>query len=261
MTPGFSHSIKHVAFIMDGNGRWAKNRSHRRVWGHLRGAAIIPDLIEESDRLGIEKITLFSFSTENWSRPISEITTLFKILKKFLIKEEKRILNNDICFKIVGSIDRLPLETQEIIIALENKTKNAQGLKLNVAFDYGGRKEIVDAVNSFIGENEKREMKESDLEKFLYENNKQDIDLLIRTGGEKRISNFLLWQLAYAELYFTDTKWPNFTREEYCSIVKSVAKRERRFGYVTESGGRAENDLRSKKNLQIVENENNNEIH
>ena len=223
-------SINHVAIIMDGNGRWAQQRRRPRIWGHVRGSGIVSDIVERADDLGVKALTLYAFSTENWSRPEQEVKSLFRLLRKFLLKERKRIIKNKISFKVVGQIENLPVETKKIITDLENETKNFQGLKLSFAFSYGGRNELIKSVNNFISKNPGKSITEQDIESNLYRPEAGNVDLMIRTGGDQRISNFLLWQCAYAELYFTDTKWPDFTTKEFESILKSVFKRERRFG-------------------------------
>ncbi|MFY7991685.1 MAG: polyprenyl diphosphate synthase [Bacteriovoracaceae bacterium] len=233
-------SIKHVAIIMDGNGRWAQKRLRPRVWGHIRGSSIISNIVEAADGKGLNALTLYAFSTENWSRPIAEVSTLFNLLKKFLIKERTRLLKNNICFKVIGDITNLPVETQKLISETEEMTKAAKGLKLTFAFSYGGRSEILNSVNQFIKNNPNKEMSEKDLASSLYNPESGDVDLLIRTGGDQRISNFLLWQMAYAELYFTPTKWPDFSTSEFKKILDNVTQRERRFGSVC-----AESDLTS----------------
>jgi undecaprenyl diphosphate synthase len=241
-------SIKHVAIIMDGNGRWAEGRSRQRVWGHVRGSSIVSDIVEEADDRGIEALTLYAFSTENWSRPLQEINTLFSLLKKFLLKEKKRIIDNNIRFKVMGKLDGLPEETKKIIKDLENETKDLNGLKLTFAFGYGGRSEIIDTVNRLREEVKDRDVTEEDFSKYLYQPELGDVDLLIRTGGDQRISNFLLWQVAYAELYFTETPWPDFSRKEFGEIIEKVTTRERRFGYVKECEGFKISSLWAKKN-------------
>ncbi len=224
--------IKHVAIIMDGNGRWANERYHPRIWGHVRGSSIVSDIVERASDLGLKALTLYAFSTENWSRPSEEVSSLFKLLKKFLIKEKKRIIANKIQFKIIGDISKLPNDTIQLINELTIETKDNSGLKLNFAFGYGSRKEIVDAVNNFISKNPGELISENILENNLYNPSAGDVDLLIRTGGDTRISNFLLWQISYAELYFTNTKWPDFTPDEFEKIMSSVSNRERRFGNI-----------------------------
>jgi undecaprenyl diphosphate synthase len=223
-------SVKHVAIIMDGNGRWAQQRRHPRVWGHIRGSAIVSDIVEEADELGLSALTLYAFSSENWSRPFTEVTTLFGLLKKFLLKEKKRILENKIKFRVIGEISQLPCSTRDLIASLEEETKDHQGLKLTFAFGYGSRNEIVDSVNTFIKANPGKEISCEDIRRNLSIPDCGEVDLLIRTGGDFRVSNFLLWQIAYAELFFTETKWPDFTTNELRQIVLNAGQRERRFG-------------------------------
>lgn len=225
-------SIKHVAIIMDGNGRWANKRFRPRIWGHVRGSSVVSDIVKAADDIGLGALTMYAFSTENWSRPLEEVSTLFKLLKKFLIKEKNRILINNIKFKVIGEVQNLPLETINLIREMESLTANATGLKLTFAFNYGGRAEILRAMNSFHVSHPERLMTESDLNDLMYRPESGDVDLMIRTGGEQRISNFLLWQMAYAELYFTPTKWPEFTASEFKKIIDHVSCRERRFGNV-----------------------------
>ncbi len=228
----FNEKIKHVAIIMDGNGRWAQERAHRRLWGHVRGSRVVSNIVERASDLGIKALTLYAFSTENWSRPLPEVNGLFNLLKKFLLQEEKRILGNNIRFKVIGDIEKLPEETQKIIRSLEIKTEQATGLKLSFAFSYGGRDELVRSINTHIKNHPGQAITEENLQSHLMTADCGDVDLLIRTGGDQRISNFLLWQLAYAELYFTNTKWPEFTSSEFEKILREVASRERRFGSV-----------------------------
>ncbi len=221
--------IKNVAIIMDGNGRWALNKLHPRIWGHVKGASRVNQVAEEASDLGLKSLTLYAFSTENWKRPQKEIQTLFKLLRKYLDRETDYIIKNKIRFRVIGSIVSLPQITQELILNLENETKEFKGLELNFAFDYGSKKEIIESVNKYILKNPGKIISEEQFEKNL---DLPQIDLLIRTGGDLRVSNFLLWQLAYAELFFTTTKWPDFTRKEFQQIVKKVSNRERRFGGV-----------------------------
>ncbi|MBT3584333.1 MAG: di-trans,poly-cis-decaprenylcistransferase [Halobacteriovoraceae bacterium] len=241
-------NLKHVAIIMDGNGRWANQRSHQRVWGHVRGSHIVSEIVEEADELGIEALTLYTFSTENWSRPLLEVKILFKLLKKFILKERSRILKNQIRFKVIGDISELPEDTKNLVLALEEETKDLKGLKLTFAFGYGSRGEIIQSVNSFIANNPGTEISEGDITNRLFAPETGDVDLLIRTGGDQRISNFLLWQLAYAELYFTNTQWPEFGTSEFRSIVEEVSDRERRFGSVTSASSLEEATHQASKN-------------
>jgi undecaprenyl diphosphate synthase len=226
-------TIEHIAIIMDGNGRWAQKRRRPRVWGHIRGANMVSDIVTAASKSNqIKALTLYGFSTENWSRPLPEIKSLFKLLKKFLLKEREKMIRNNVQFEIIGDISKLEQETKDIINEIEAVTKTNTGLKLSLAFSYGGRQEILDSVNSHIMKNPGKPVTFDDIEMNLYRPEVGDVDLLIRTAGDKRISNFLLWQLSYAELYFSDTLWPEFTVEEFESIINEVAKRERRFGSV-----------------------------
>ena len=247
------HPFKHVAIIMDGNGRWAQVRSHSRVWGHVRGANVVADIVSEASALGIEALTLYAFSTENWCRPLSEIKTLFNLLRKFLLRERNRILKNKISFKVIGDISKLPQETQNLILDIERESHNFEGLKLTFAFGYGGRDEIIRACNNFICENPGELLTKESLRNFLFLPELDDVDLLIRTGGEQRVSNFLLWQIAYAELYFTKTHWPNFERREFRKIIQETSLRERRFGYVDKLRDQSESTYKAKENqLEIL---------
>lgn len=235
---------------MDGNGRWAQERFRPRVWGHVRGSSIVSEIVEEADDLGLKALTLYAFSTENWSRPLGEVTTLFTLLRKFLLRERKRILKNRIRFKVIGDISNLPLPTKNLIEKLENETRDFKGLKLTFAFGYGGRAEMVQAVNRWLEENPGQEFTEEAMNDNLHQPDLGDVDLLIRTGGDQRISNFLLWQMAYAELFFTPTKWPDFTREEFKGIIYRVSGRERRFGTISATGSLTESCLLARKNLE-----------
>ena len=225
--------LKHIAIIMDGNGRWAKKRQHSRSWGHVRGCKTITNIIQAASDVNINALTLYSFSTENWSRPLIEIQTLFSLLKKFLKKEKKRIIKNNICFKIIGDISKLPQTTIELISSLQMETESNKGLQLTFAFGYGGRLEIINAVKSLLKQN--LELNEDTLSKNLENPQSGEVDLLIRTGGDQRISNFLLWQSAYAELFFTKSEWPQFTKKEFYEIIQEVEQRERRFGNIVKT--------------------------
>lgn len=248
-----SSFLNHVAIIMDGNGRWAKSRSHARVWGHIRGSRIVSDIVEEADDNGIKALTLYAFSSENWSRPITEIQVLFSLLKKFLLKERKRILSNRVKFRVIGDRSALPQETQNLISRLEKETQDMDGLKLTFAFGYGGRDEIIQSVNSFIKNKPGQAITEADLAQNLMIPDVGDVDLLIRTGGDYRVSNFLLWQVAYAELFFTETKWPDFTRQEFRSIIALVKERERRFGQIEATESLLVSKSQAKENKQFFE--------
>jgi len=222
---------------MDGNGRWAKKRLRPRIWGHVRGSFVVSNIVRAADEIGLKALTLYAFSTENWSRPLEEVSTLFKLLKKFLLAEKKNILANGIKFKVIGEIQNLPPDTVAMIREMESLTAEAQGLNLTFAFNYGGRSEIIRAINTHQINNPDKLMTEEDLTKLMYRPETGDVDLMIRTGGEQRISNFLLWQMAYAELYFTPTKWPEFTPSEFKKIIENVSNRERRFGNISGQSG------------------------
>jgi undecaprenyl diphosphate synthase len=216
---------------MDGNGRWAKERNLPRIIGHKVGSESVREIIRVCIELGIEYLTLYSFSTENWQRPKEEIKGLMELLK-FLLKNEVDELNrNGVSIKAIGRLDYLPNDVKiELFKAIE-KTKNNNKLKLYLALSYGGRQEILDAVNKII--NSKLEfIDEGTFRNFLYDPNLPDPDLLIRTSGEYRISNFLLWQISYSEFYFTKTLWPEFRREEFIKAIEDYSKRKRKFGKV-----------------------------
>ena len=223
-------SIKHVAIIMDGNGRWAKERKRPRVWGHVRGSNRVTDIVTAASKMGLESLTLYAFSTENWSRPTDEVKNIFKLLKKFLKKEKANILKNNISFNVIGNYKVLDSQIVNLIEDLKEASSENNGLRLSVAINYGGRSEIVDAVNSFLQKNNTKEITEDDITSHLYDSKIKNIDLLIRTSGDQRISNFLLWEVCYSEFYFTDTKWPDFSVSEFEKIIHSVSSRERRFG-------------------------------
>lgn len=230
---GKSKQIEHIAIIMDGNGRWANERAHRRIWGHVRGAQVVTDVVEKAQELGVKALTLYAFSTENFSRPKEEVSSLFSLLKKFLQRERKRVLQNGLRFKVIGDYSALPDETKSLIVDLENLSKKNSGMWLNFAFGYGGRAEILHAVNKCRMADPQSEITEETLAANLYNSDAGDVDLMIRTGGDHRISNFLLWQAAYAELFFTPVKWPDFSGRLLEEIFYKVSERERRFGTVT----------------------------
>jgi undecaprenyl diphosphate synthase len=224
-------ALNHVAIIMDGNGRWANERSRPRVWGHVRGSHVISKIIEAADRLNIKELTLYAFSTENWRRPQKEILVIFKLLEKFLAKERERVLRNNIIFKVIGSSENIPIFILDKINKLTEESAHNSGLKLNFAFNYGGRLEIVELINQ-LPSPELGKMTVDRFDQLLKMQSCSDVDLLIRTGGDRRVSNFLLWQIAYGELYFTDTKWPDFTETEFIKIIEGFMKIDRRFGGV-----------------------------
>lgn len=249
--------VKHVAIIMDGNGRWANKRLRPRVWGHIRGANIVSEIVTTAASMKLEALTLYGFSTENWARPMPEIKSLFKILKKFLVGERQKMIDNNIQFKMIGNISNLNEETKNIIHEIEEVTAKNTGLKLSLAFSYGGRQEIVDSVNKFIKLNPGKEISIESLGSSLYRPEIGDVDLLIRTAGDQRISNFLLWQLSYAELFFSPTLWPNFSEKEFKEIIQSVQCRERRYGSVgMEAASLESSNLIAKENLERIASDN-----
>ncbi len=246
--------IKHVAIIMDGNGRWAKERHRPRFWGHVKGSQVVSKIVSTAVEKEIYALTLYAFSTENWSRPKEEITVLFKLLEKFLQRERQKIISNNVQFKIIGNIEGLNQSTKKLIHDIQEETKNCSGLKLSLAFSYGGRREIVDAVNKYISQKNNSPITEEDIENNLYRPECGDVDLLIRTAGDHRISNFLLWQCSYAELYFTDTKWPDFGSQEFGQILDKVSYRERRFGTISKGASIEDAKHLAKKHREAISN-------
>jgi undecaprenyl diphosphate synthase len=227
----------HVAVIMDGNGRWAKKRLLNRIKGHEKGSESVRTVVRTCREIGIRILTLYAFSTENWQRPQSEIVALMALLKKFLISERKEMLENNIRLNAIGQIDRLPEDVRRELQHSMKLTEKNDGLILNLALSYGGRAEIVKAVKE-IAQHIKTGRIDADsitpdlISKHLYTGTMPDPDLLIRTSGEMRISNFLLWQIAYTEICVTDTLWPDFGKDELLQILKNYQQRERRFGKV-----------------------------
>ncbi|MCF6223299.1 MAG: isoprenyl transferase [Flavobacteriaceae bacterium] len=230
---------KHVAIIMDGNGRWAKKQGFKRVLGHRKGVEAVRQALEAATELGIKTLTLFAFSTENWNRPKYEIDTLMNLLVSSLKKELPTFQKNNVKLQTIGNINMLPKKAQKELSESIESTKNNTKITLNLALNYGAREEIVSAVRSIskkIVNNEFKieEIDENTINSHLYTFNLPDVDFLIRTSGEKRISNFLLWQIAYAELYFTDVFWPDFNKEEFYEAILNYQSRERRFGKTSE---------------------------
>lgn len=222
--------IKNVAIIMDGNGRWAKSKLKPRFWGHIKGASVVSSIVECASNIELSSLTLYTFSSENWSRPKSEINLLLKILKKFLKRNFEKIVKENIQFKTIGDISNLEDETKLLIENLTESSKNNTGLKLNFAFSYGSRDEIVDSVNKFIKTNPGKEITKKAIGENLYDCSIPEIDLLIRTGGDQRVSNFLLWQIAYSEMIFVNKGWPEFKDQDLIKIVQDASSVERRFG-------------------------------
>lgn len=231
----------HIAIIMDGNGRWANRRRLPRVAGHKAGIEPVRVTVETCARLGIRVLTLYAFSMENWKRPRAEVDTLWRLLRYYLGQELPNLLRNNIRLNAIGRVEQLPPNVRRELESAVDATAANDGLKVNLAINYGGRAEVVDAVNELIaaarreGRLDQLQVDENAISRRLYTAGQPDPDLLIRTSGEMRISNFLLWQIAYAELYVTDTYWPDFKRTDLLRAVLDYQKRDRRFGGLSPS--------------------------
>ncbi len=228
---------KHVAIILDGNGRWAKKRNMPRNYGHVQGSKTVEQIIEDGYKMGIEYITVYAFSTENWKRSADEVDALMKLLAKYLIDCIERSTKNNMRVRVIGDKSGLDTKLVARINELEETTKNATGLKFTIAINYGGRDEIRRAVTRIVEDVEKgvitsKAITEDLINDYLDTAGLPDPDLLIRTSGEERLSNFLPWQLAYTEFYFTDVLWPDFTKEDLLTAIRYYNGRERRFGGV-----------------------------
>ena len=225
---------RHVAVIMDGNGRWAKRRFLPRVAGHQAGIGAVREIIESCCRLGIEALTLYAFSVENWKRPRAEVDTLWGLLERYLREELHNLKSNNIRFQVIGRIEQLPGSVQEMLDYAIVETAANSGLRLTVALNYGGRTEIVDAINTLLAQARQSgaelRVDENTFGEYLSTAGLPDPDLLIRTSGEVRISNFLLWQIAYTEIWVTEKYWPDFRSEDLLEAILDFQKRERRFG-------------------------------
>jgi undecaprenyl diphosphate synthase len=225
---------RHVAIIMDGNGRWARLRHKRRVEGHRAAITAVRETIETSARLGIEILTLYAFSVENWKRPKSEVRTLMGLLKRYIRAELDALVKNNVRIRVLGRMYELPADVRGELERAIERTKTCAGLTFNIALNYGGRTEIVDAVQSIVREvrdsRKPRTVDERTIAAHLYTAGQPDPDLLIRTSGEMRVSNFLLWQIAYSEFWITDVLWPDFRRRHLLQAVADYQKRERRYG-------------------------------
>jgi undecaprenyl diphosphate synthase len=227
----FDRLPRHVAIIMDGNGRWAGQRHLPRVEGHRAGIDAVRDVVETSARLGLEVLTLYAFSVENWKRPAAEVSTLMMLLKRYLRSELSTLLRNNIRFKVIGRSEALAPDVLEELSDAERKTSSNSGMLFNIALNYGGRTEIVDAVRRALAAGlEPQDVDEERFSGLLYTAGQPDPDLLIRTSGEMRVSNFLLWQIAYAEIWVTDTLWPDFRCRHLLEAVLAYQKRDRRYG-------------------------------
>ena len=233
-----THSLtapRHIAIIMDGNGRWAEERRRPRLFGHKAGVDSVREIVETAREIGVEVLTLYAFSTENWNRPSAEVSGLMGLLQSYLQSELRTMLQNDIRLHCLGQPDRLPKEVRTVLLRTIEETRSCCGMTLNLALSYGGRGEIVEAVRVLArkcqeGGLDWQTLSEADVSEHLFTSGQPDPDLLIRTGGEHRLSNFLLWQASYAELYFTDIKWPDFRKEQFLEAVNSFQRRQRRFG-------------------------------
>ena len=235
-----THNIpRHIAIIMDGNGRWANAKGLPRIAGHREGVRTVRKITEICGELNVKILTLYTFSSENWNRPVAEVSALMKLLLSSLRREVKDLMKNNVRFTVIGNINELAFNVQNELIDAIHKTKNNTGLNLNLALSYGSRQEILFAVKKLIdnvseGEIKVDEIDESVFSKLLYTRNIPDPDLLIRTGGEFRISNFLLWQIAYTEIHVTDTSWPSFGKKELTEAIYEYQNRDRRFGKISE---------------------------
>lgn len=235
-----SHKLpNHVAIIMDGNGRWAKQKGMARVFGHKNGVKAVTETVETAAELGIKVLTLYAFSTENWKRPKKEIDVLMSLLVSSLKDELPTLQKNNIKLQSIGQIENLPKKAQKELNEVIKLTKNNSALVLNLALSYGSREEIVKAIKKISKKVVNKELTIEEIDEkiinnHLYTFTLPDVDFLIRTSGEKRISNFLLWQIAYAELYFTDVLWPDFRKEDFFKAILNYQHRERRFGKISE---------------------------
>jgi undecaprenyl diphosphate synthase len=232
----FDRLPAHVAIIMDGNGRWASQRHLPRVEGHRAGIASVRDVVEASARLGIEVLTLYAFSVENWKRPRAEVSTLMMLLKHYLRLELRTLIDNNIRFLVIGRQDELAPDIQDELEVATGRTSANSGMRFNIALNYGGRAEIVEAARRAMRAGLSADaLDERQFAEFLYTAGQPDPDLLIRTSGEMRVSNFLLWQIAYAEIWVTDTLWPDFRAQHLLEGLLAYQKRERRYGGIKPS--------------------------
>jgi len=223
------NKLNHVAFIMDGNGRWGKKRGKGRNFGHLNGVKTVKKIVETSLRLKISIVTFYVFSTENWKRPKSEINFLFRLIVNYFKKELNNVISNGIKINIIGKINGLPLNIKTVLKNIINLTSKNKKIIVNLAINYGSKHEITDAFKKI---NNKKKITIKNVEKNLYTKNLPDPDILIRTGGHKRLSNFMLWQLAYSEIFFLDKLWPDFNQNDLKKIVRSFKKVKRNFGSI-----------------------------
>ena len=231
----FENIPRHIGIIMDGNGRWAKNRFLPRIAGHKEGMDRVVDIVEECCKIGIKTLTLYAFSTENWKRPEEEVKGLMNILVIYINSQLKRILENNIIFRVVGDYSKLPSSIVKLLDDSIEKSKDNTGMVLNIALNYGGRAEIISSIKKLYedisdGKFSVDDLNEETFKNYLYTKENSDVDLIIRTGNEKRISNFLIYQMAYSEFYFTDILWPEFYAEDLYDAIYDFQNRNRRFG-------------------------------
>ena len=237
---------RHIAIIMDGNGRWARKKNLSRISGHLKGVDAVKEVVTACRELGIKVLTLYAFSIENWKRPAEEVMALMKLLREYLIKESEEMIQNNIRLNAIGRLGDLPSDVQDVLKETMKKTETCDGMILNLALSYGGRSEILHAIQGILSDFQKgriqsEEMNIQRFSQYLWTKGLPDPDLLIRTSGEHRVSNFLLWQIAYTELYVTETLWPDFDRRELLKAIADYQSRERRFGMTSEQlNGREE---------------------
>jgi undecaprenyl diphosphate synthase len=231
---------KHIAIIMDGNGRWAQARGRPRVFGHIRGSGRIKAIVKEADRLGVKALTLYAFSTENWSRPDQELSVLWKLLKKFLVKEADHLARENVRLRVIGEVDRLSADVRSVLDPAVERLSGNTGLQLTFAVSYGSRRELARAAEAFArdcvaGRRSPEDMTDELMRSYLWTSDLgalSEVDLVIRTSGELRVSNFLLWQAAYAEFVFTDLCWPDFDPSDLRKAIEEFSGRDRRFGGV-----------------------------
>ena len=222
--------INHIAIIMDGNGRWGKKRGKSRKFGHLNGVKVIEKIVQSSIKLNIPVLTFYTFSTENWKRPKTEINFLFKLIESYFLKEIRNLIKNGIKINIIGNIKKLPKRIRGRLKESVNLTRKCKKILVNLAINYGSKDEIIESIR--LMKSKKQNISKKNFEMNLYTRKIPDPDLLIRTGGKRRLSNFLLWQLAYSELYFLDKLWPDFTSVDLNKVIKNFKKVKRNFGKI-----------------------------
>ena len=222
----------HIGIIMDGNGRWAQKRNLPRYYGHKEGIESVRRVVKAAKKYGIKYLTLYSFSTENWKRPKEEVEFLFKLMEERLKKEGERLNKQNVRVRFIGNRKQLPQRLQKIMGDVEELTKNNNGLNLTFAINYGGREEILQAIKK-VKKQKIKDLNEDNFKRYLYTKDLPDPDIIVRTAGEKRISNFLLWQSSYSEFYFTKTLWPDFSEEDFLKVLSDYQRRKRKFGGLT----------------------------